>query len=436
MTVIPLPLITRRSVLTAALAAGLLGGLPTLSGCSGPRLDLVTAAVDRRPPGRTVEPAVTAALSEFSGVVLDQLTNHQNVICSPLSIWIALAMTRNGARGTTATEMDQAMRYPALPLLNDDLNTLTQLLTTRAGRIEVGEVKGEISLDLANQVFGEQSITWLEGFLAVLGEFYGTGVAPADFVGDPQGERRMINDWVADVTHDKITDLVPADLITPLTRMVLVNAIYLEAPWATEFAAPVPGEFETATGRRPAEMITAAFAGRAAVGDGWRAVEIPYLGGNLAMTVVLPDVGGEVRVRAALADGLVGDVLAALEPGQTVDLTMPTFGFRTEVALRPMLEALGMRAAFADADFSDMTGDADLAIADVVHEGWIAVDRYGTEAGAATAVVMTEASRRRSDRTTTVVLDRPFWFIIHDVPTAAPLLVGQVADPTTGEHRS
>lgn len=420
--------------MTAALAAGLFGSLPTLSGCSGTRLDLATAAVDRRPPGRTVEAAVTTALSDFSGVVLDQLASDQNLICSPLSIWIALAMTRNGARGTTATEMDQAMRYPALPVLNDGLNTLTQLLTTRAGRIEVADAKGEISLDLANQVFGEQSITWLEDFLGVLGEFYGTGVAKADFVGDPQGERRMINDWVADVTHDKITDLVPADLITPSTRMVLVNAIHFAAPWAPAFTDPVAGEFDPGTGRRPTEMITATYDGRAARGDGWEAVEIPYLGGNLAMTMILPEVGAEDRVRAGLTQGLVADVLAALAPGQSITVTMPTFGFRTEVALREALEALGMRAAFAAADFSDMTADADLAILDVVHQGWIAVDQHGTEAAAATAVVMVETSGGVANHQITVVLDRPFWFIIHDVPTAVPLLVGRVADPTTGDH--
>lgn len=429
----PVP-ITRRSVLLAALAAGLLGGLPTLSGCAGPRLDLATAAVDRRPPGSTIDPTVSVALSDFSGVVLDRLASDQNLICSPLSIWVALAMTRNGARGTTATEMDLALQYPALAVLNDGLNTLTQLLTTRSGRIEVGDAKGEISLDLANQVFGEQSITWLEDFLAVLGEFYGTGVAKADFVGDPQRERKMINDWVAEVTHDKIVDLVPADLITPSTRLVLVNAIHFAAPWAPAFTDPVTGEFDPGTGRVPTEMITTTYDGRAARGDGWQAVEIPYLGGNLAMTMILPDVGADERVQTELSRGLITDVLAALTPGQAVTVTMPTFGFRTEVALRATLEALGMRAAFADADFSGMTADADLAILDVVHQGWIAVDQHGTEAAAATAVVMLESSGGLADHTITVVLDRPFWFIIHDVPTAAPLLVGRVADPANGDH--
>jgi len=316
--------------------------------------------------------------------------------------------------------------------LNRGLNALTQLLGTRSGTEKVADTKGEIWLDLANQVFGERSITWLEPFLTVLAEFYGTGMARADFVGDPQGERRVINQWVTDVTHDKIVDLIPADLITPMTRMVLVNAVYLKAPWATPFADPVPGEFSTPSGRQPADMMTAVFSGRASTGQGWQAVEIVYLGGQLAMTVILPDPGAGDAVRAGLPDGLITDVLSSLEPGRSITLTMPTYSFRTRAALRELLESLGMRRAFVGADFSGMTGQAELVVADVVHQGWIAVDQHGTEAAAATAVVMREVSAPAPDRVLTLVLDRPFWFVIHDVPTAAPLLVGRVTDPTAG----
>ena len=419
--------LTRRTLLGLLVAAGLVGA----TGC-GADLDLAAASVPRDPAEASVRPGVTTSLSAFTGRLLGRLERDRNLICSPLSVWVALAMTRNGARGDTATEMDSALGYPDLAELNAGLNTLDLLLADRNQKIDSGSRTGTIRLELVNQVFGDQRLTWRDELLEVLARSYGTGVARADFAGDPDGERKTINAWVADQTHDTITELLGPQVVTSDTRMVLVNAIYLKAPWLNEFAAAEPGPFRTETGDVTADLMTVSYLGRAGRGSGWTAARIPYLGGDLAMTVVLPDDGAEDQLVEDRATGTLTEILDKLPDHVQIELTMPRWRFRTAVELKPVLGELGMPTVLTDdADFSGLTGDAPLLITDVVHQGWIAVDEQGTEASAATAVVAAETSAARPEDRIELRLDRPFWYVIHDVPTRTPLLAGRVGDPTS-----
>lgn len=422
----------RRAALALLALAGAGLALPVVSGCGSSSLDLAKVDVDRQPADAEPDHATTAALGTFAGALLAPLSGAAdtgNVICSPLSVQAALAMTRNGAAGATAAEMDAALRFPDLAELNQGLNTTLQLLTGRSGKKSAGDRTGEVILAIADQVFGQKSFSWHEPFLTALARFYGTGVAESDFTGDAEGCRKVINSWAEDQTHDKITDLVPQGAITAETRMVLANALYLKAPWLEPFDDARPGEFTKEDGKKvDAKLMHAGYSGRAASGKGWQAAEIPYLGGDLAMTVILPEKIGAAR--SQLSDGLISTVLSALQEGYQVSLTMPKFSFRTTAQLSETLSQLGMPTAFTDdADFSGLTDDQALKIDKVLHQGWIAVDEQGTEAAAATAVVMKPTSAPADPKRMTLVLDRPFWFVIHDRKLAVPFLVGQVADP-------
>lgn len=433
---VPLP---RRTVLAAAL--GGLVGSAIWTGCSpdpttGDPItgDMVRADLHRIPAGAAPGAEVVEALTRFSGEVSVQAQSDRssNFLCSPISLWLALAMTRNGAAGKTAAQMDKALLFGNLDQLNRALNTTAQLLTRRAGKRGDKARSGEVSLSIANQLFGDKTFSkaknaWRQPFLAALAKYYGTGMALADFSGDPAGERRRINEWVADHTHNNIKDLLPETAVTKLTRLVLVNALYLAAPWLEKFSPVGKRPFHRSGLVVPADMMRIAVVSVAAETAVGTVVRIPYLGNELAMTVMLPTLGHEATFRDRLVRELPG-MLGRLAPAQ-VTLTMPKFKYRTDLQVKPILQSRGMQLAFTDAaDFSLMSPQP-LKITDIAHQCTIGVDEEGTEASAATAVVVS-ASAGTNAKPIELTLDRPFWYVIHDVATRVPLFIGYVANPT------
>jgi serpin B len=254
-----------------------------------------------------------------------------------------------------------------------------------------------------------------------------------DYVDDAEAARTAINGWTAKRTHDRIPEIVPEGAIDNLTRLVLVNALYFKAPWAKELEkfATSPRPFEV-PGQGSVQVDTMAGVVEPAsygAGDGWQAARLPYFGGTLAMTVVLPDEDGLAAVEKIVARGGLRDILAA-PARQAVQLLLPKWTFTSASPLKQVLTDLGMPTAFDPdaADFSAMTADGgtDLHIDDVMHQAFIAVDEHGTEAAAATAVTMGTTSM---PETVEFVVDRPFLFVIHDVAHLTPLFLGRVADP-------
>jgi serpin B len=254
-----------------------------------------------------------------------------------------------------------------------------------------------------------------------------------DYAGDPEAARALINAWVDDRTERRIPELLSPGDVDALTRLVLVNAIYLKAAWQQPFpeTSTRPAPFTRPDGSTidvPTMATSAEYA--YAAGDGWRAVELPYVGGQLAMTILVPD------DLAAFVDDLDAAAFAAITDALApamVDLSMPKFGIETKADLVRTLAALGMPTAFDPerADFSGMTAAERLYVSAVVHQANIDVDEKGTEAAAATAVVM-RATSQPAERVTLRV-DRPFLFAIRDVPTGTILFLGQVADPAASE---
>jgi serpin B len=358
-----------------------------------------------------------------------------NVVCSPYSVAVALAMTRNGARGRTAGELDTVLHAPASGRLNAGLNALARQLEGRAGRWKRADGStGDITLDVANSLWGQRGVAWATAFLDELARDYGAGIRLADYIGDAEGARKKVNAWVADRTHKRITELLPAGVLDPTTRLVLVNAIYLKAPWETPFdeGATRPAPFTRGGGSRvtvPMMAVDLHGAGYLS-GPGWQAVDLPYAGAQLAMAVVVPERGRLGEVERTLDGAALRGILTGFRP-DNVSVRLPRWSFRAQASLRELLSRLGMPTAFsAAADFGAMTTQERLRIDAVVHEAFVAVAEPGTEAAAATAAVVGVTAAAPPELTVTA--DRPFVFVIHDVETATPLFIGRVADPTAG----
>jgi serpin B len=424
---VPQALVTRRTVLRLApLAAAAVLGL-TLAGC-GVDSRMARAEVGRRPVDDREVPAVVRAASAFSVDLLAQAQGPDNLVCSPFSVLVTLAMLRNGATGRTAREMDRTLHLPPLERLNAGLNAVTRSLDERSGtRRRPDGSTAKVSLSVANTVWGQTGLAWQPAFLTALARDYGTGVRQQDFAGDHEQARRAVNDWVADATDDRITDMVPPGVFTPLTRLVLANALHLKAPWETPLQDAGSQPFSNARGAVPAPMLAGVLPAAGSVGPGWRAARLLLVGGELAMTVVLPDRSVPDLIRNLDGDGLVR--LLATDPDRDVALTMPAFRFRSVLTLTELLQSMGMRRVFSlSAELGGLTSQEQLHLAHVLHQGWVEVTKDGVEAAAATVAVL-EAVSATSVPDFTVVLDRPFLFCLHDVALGLPLLVGVLNDP-------
>jgi len=414
----------------------LLAFVVLVSACSGPP-DAALARADV--PRASADPALATdaggAINAF-GVDLYRrvATGTGNVVVSPASIAIALGMARAGARGTTATEMDTVLH----DLATDDhapwLNALDAALASRTGTFPDADGKPQpVTLRIANAPFSQRGMQLVDAYLEALASRFDAGLRLVDYMADSEAARRTINTWVSDQTEQRIPELLVPGTITPDVRLTLVNAIYLKAAWLTPFVeeATKPGPFTRLDGTTvEVPMMHGGESLPYASGDGWQAVELPYVGGSLAMTVIVPDdVAG---FEQALTAEVLAEITGALEE-RTVNLTFPKFGVESKVDLATTLAAMGMPAAFEPgvADFSGITTEERLFISAVIHQANIDVDEKGTTAAAATAIVMKATAE--PGEPVTLTIDHPFLFALRDVPTGAVLFLGRVTDPSVEE---
>lgn len=359
----------------------------------------------------------------------------KNVFFSPYSLSIALAMTWAGARASTEAQMAEALHFTlGQNHLHPAFNRMDLELAKRADAADddVAPVPDALpfTLNISNGLFAQMGFSFADPFLDSLAVNYGAGVRLMDFENESETSRMAINDWVADRTNDKIDELLKS--LSPMTRLVLVNAILFTASWAEPFDED---ETEDIVFRRTDGTETVASGMNQTVrtrytdGNGFKAVELPYDGHQLAMLIVVPDAGEFESVEGSLSAEMVTGILGELTV-HDVRLALPKFTFRSQIPAAAPLKRLGMVDAFesSEADFSAMTGDANrLFIQAVVHEAFVAVDERGTEAAAATAVAIGVDS---AFPPAALTIDRPFIFAILDRPTGATLFVGRVMDPT------
>ena len=352
-----------------------------------------------------------------------------NLFYSPYSISVALAMTYAGARGETEQQMAETLKFL---LSQEDLhpafNGLDIELDKRGEGAE-GKDDDGFRLNIVNAIWGQKDYAFLSEFLDVLAENYGAGLRILDFINETEKSRVTINDWVSDQTEGRIEDLIPQGVITILTRLVLTNAIYFNAAWEYPFEenATYNGPFYLLDGSDvtvPMMRQTESFG--YTEGDGYQAVELPYDGRELSMVILLPEEGQFGTFEDSLDAALVSAIIEDLG-SQEVALTMPKFEFESEFGLKEALAAMDMPIAFTgEADFSGMTGNRELSIAEVIHKAFVSVDEAGTEAAAATAVIM--ALTAMPGEPVEVTLDHPFIFLIRDIETGTILFIGRVVD--------
>jgi serpin B len=354
-----------------------------------------------------------------------------NLFYSPFSISTALAMTWAGAKAETESAMATTLHFD-LPQadLHPAFNWLDLELESRGQGAAGSDGKG-FRLNVVNALWGQIGYPFEGVFLDTLGLNYGAGMHIVDFQNKPQDSVDIINGWVSDQTEGKIEELVPLEAITDETVLVLTNAIYFNAAWRDPFepASTADGEFTLVDG---STVTVPLMHGNPEMpygeGAGYQAVALPYDGDELSMLIILPEAGTldafESSLDAAALDGIVGGL-----SGHQVDITMPKFKFEYNLGLRETLKAMGMEVAFTPgaADFTGINASGKPYIQDVLHKAFVGVNEAGTEAAAATAVIIGDES---APQPATIQLDHPFLFLIRDNATGSILFLGRVADPT------
>jgi serpin B len=344
-----------------------------------------------------------------------------NLFFSPYSISSALAIPCEGARGTTADEIRSVLHLPTNETLRRegfaDLNAA------------LNSGSANYTLRTANALWAEETYSLLPEYIGAAARWYGANVTNLDFINDSEGSRETINRWVEGETEEKIRDLLPPGSIDPLTRLVITNAIYFKGTWVEQFDANETTKEEFRVG--PDETVTVAMMHGDAVypyaeTEALQVLEMPYAHGNeteLAMLVLLP----KDDTLTAAEEALDAERLAGLRESlvsQNVRVFFPKFTLDAEYSLPRALAAMGMPTAFTDdADLSGMDGTKDLFVTGVFHKAFIDVNEEGTEAAAATGVVV------GGGVAPIFRADHPFVFLISEKDSGTILFMGRVVNP-------
>jgi serpin B len=313
------------------------------------------------------------------------------------------------------------------------LNALELDLTRRPDQAANVDENQRFDMSIVNALWGQDGWPFLPDYLDLLAANYGAGMRLVDFENAPENARKQINNWISDQTRKRIQNLIPQGAIDPATRLVLANAIYFKAFWQYQFDANRTSDepfylLNSVTVSVPMMSDESGKDLAYAQGDGWQAIALPYKGGLTEMAVIVPDAGTFESFEANLAAERYNEILSAMET-QKVILSMPKFTFDTQYGLSDILTRMGMQDAFdpTGADFSGIDGQHDLYISTALHEAFVAVDEKGTEAAAATVVIKGMGALMPEGIVLTI--DRPFFFVIRDVPTGTILFMGRVVDP-------
>jgi serpin B len=354
-----------------------------------------------------------------------------NRVISPASVSTALAMAWGGARGGTAVQMQRVLRFEAP----------ADAVMRASGRLAatLQDPSRPVVFRIANRLFGEKTCPFEPAYMDATRAAFGAALEPVDFKRATEGARLLINGWVEEKTEKRIRNLVPPGGVDRDTRLVLVNAIYFLGDWAEPFAkeATHPAPFSiSASGKKDVPTMHAVESFRFVAKDALKAVELPYKGGQMSMLVVLPDaVDGLAALEASLTGERLDGIARSLAATR-VHVSLPKFEVDPpgSLALGEVLRSLGMTDAFspAQADFTAIADPPDprdrLFLSEVFHKAFVKVDEKGTEAAAATAVVMQRAAAALA-RPAEFKADHPFLFFIRDNASGMVLFMGRVSDP-------
>jgi len=374
------------------------------------------------PAPKPVPPTIVEGNTAFALDLYGRLRSEPgNVFLSPASISTALSMTYAGARGDTAKQMAKVLHF-GLPEAqhHEGQGALLARLSSP-------------QLAIANRIYSQNGMTVEAPFSKVTSDHYGAGMELLDFAGKPDPSRLTINAWVKQKTHDKIVDLLAPGVITSLTRMVLTNAIYFKGSWATAFPKSNTKDdaFANGTATKKVPTMHNVLDARFATTADAQVLELPYKASGLSMVVVLPKAkDGLGKVEASLNAANVDKLMKSLGFAR-VDVALPRFSMTRSFELSGTLSSMGMPLPFTEgaADFTGIHKKGGLHISKVVHKAFVDVNEEGTEAAAATAVVIATESAAVPQPPVPFRADHPFLFFIRDTATNTILFMGRVTEP-------
>jgi serpin B len=371
------------------------------------------------------------ARSDFATRLYEKLAGTQaskNMFFSPFSIRVALAMCAVGAKGETRQEMIDLIGAPES--VDEQNEQFAALLKSVNGE---GSER-PFQLVTANALWGQQGFHFKSAFQEAIADFYDGAFHVVNFLSQPDETVKRINRWVSDKTHEKIKELIHREVISGNTRLILTNAIYFKGRWETPFEE---GDTRDETWHGPKGIAKVPMMHQDSgylyyEGDGFQAVDLPYLGEQMAMLVVLPrKIDGLASLESLWAnESVYRQVTTRLHQEETVIVSLPRFKMETEFKLKPVLCDLGADLAFSSqADFRGISEEG-LMISDVIHKAFVEVNEEGTEAAAATAVEMALCCEFMPEQEPKVFkADHPFLFFIRDRNTNITLFSGRVLDP-------
>ncbi len=392
---------------------------------------------DLTPPlGRNRTPALPQPLSpapvadsinQFAFDFLPHIDNPDvNVFFSPYSIAMAFAMVDEGASGTTAREIESTFHFPA--------DAGARRSAFQESYTALNQPSNAYTLHTANALWAQKDYLFRGDYLTTVATFYGGKATNLDIAGDPEGAKNTINAWVAGQTQGKITDLIGS--LDRTTRLVITNAIYFKGKWLTPFnpGATHPAVFHVNAGKTvEAQMMSGGedIQARYLENSDLQALWLPYEGKDLSMLILLPKQSDLPALERSLTLQTLANIRTNLASERLQEIDIPKFTMRTDYSLKNPLQQLGMTSAFDSsvADFSGMTGNKDLFVGDAVHKAYVTVDEEGTEAAAATGVVVS-AGAVAVPNPKIFNADHPFLFMIQQNATGNILFLGKVVDPT------
>lgn len=389
--------------------------------------------VDRAPATSDDVAGLVEGLNEVGYALFSVAADgsDDDIVLSPLSIGLAFGMADAGASGATAQALEELFAFPVDGEARwSAFNTLDQSVTGAGGVQDEDDADGPV-VRLANRQFPDVSFETVEGYDETLARWFGVGIEPLPLQENPEGSRAYVNEWVAEQTEQLIDELVPEGMIHAQSVMLLVNALYLEADWQLPFGKYPTEENATFTRLNGSEVTVALMhelelAGPAVATDAYAATEVPYVGGELSMLVIVPAHGHYEQVEQSLSGELIAEIDAAAATG-SVELWLPRFESDSRLDLEQAFDALGVSDVFgATGSWEGIA--AGITLESGVHAADISVDEYGTVAAAATALAFAESGPPAPD--VTVRADRPFLYLIRHQPTGAVLFVGRVTDPS------
>jgi len=356
--------------------------------------------------------------------------NGDNIFFSPFSISSAFVMTYEGAKGQTSEEIRSVFYFPA----DDDLRRTEYAAIFN----ELNKKDKKYKLSVANALWAQKDYQFLKEYFERIEKYYGGKANNLDFKKDPEGSRITINNWVENQTNNKIKDLIPSELIDKSTKLVLTNAVYFKGEWVKQFNEKDTRDEDFRISKN--NIVKVPMMQRTdedakfnyAENDKLQILEMPYSGEELSMLILLPKNDDLSTLENLLSIKKLSEWKKNLEK-QRVKVFIPKFKFETKYFMADDLKAMGMPTAFSDsADFSGMTGKRDLKIDEAIHQAFIEVNEEGTEAAAATAVVImpTAMPRQKTPKIPIFRADHPFIFLIQEKSRGNILFMGRVVNPT------